>query len=126
MSTNTGLITQIIGPIVDVHFKDGVPSLLNALTVAKEGGETITLEVAQHVGLDRVRAIAMQDTQGLTRGMEVQDTGAAISVPTGEPSLGRLFNVLGQTLDGKGEVKGGKAPGYSPRRACVCGTVNQD
>ncbi len=106
-TTNTGVITQIIGPVVDVHFKYGVPALLNALTVKKEGGETLTLEVAQHVGLDRVRAIAMQDTQGLTRGMDVVDTGAAISVPTGEASLGRLFNVLGHTLDGQGEVKGG-------------------
>ncbi|MFM2340343.1 MAG: synthase subunit beta [Candidatus Parcubacteria bacterium] len=104
---SVGIITQIIGPVVDVHFKDGVPSLLNALTVKKEDGETLTLEVAQHVGLDRVRAIAMQDTQGLTRGMDVVDTGAAISVPTGEASLGRLFNVLGHTLDGQGEVKGG-------------------
>jgi F-type H+-transporting ATPase subunit beta len=104
---STGIITQIIGPVVDVHFKDGVPSLLNALTVKKEDGDTLTLEVAQHVGLDRVRAIAMQDTQGLTRGMDVVDTGAAISVPTGEASLGRLFNVLGHTLDGQGEVKGG-------------------
>jgi len=105
MSTKTGTITQIIGPIVDVHFQDGVPELLSALTVAKDGGETLTLEVAQHVGLNRVRAIAMQDTQGLTRGMEVKDTGAPISVPVGEASLGRLFNVLGETLDGKGEVK---------------------
>jgi F-type H+-transporting ATPase subunit beta len=106
MSTTTGTITQIIGPIVDVHFKDGVPELLNALTVKKEDGEVITLEVAQHVGLDRARAIAMQDTQGLVRGMEVTNTGAAISVPVGEVSLGRLFNVLGQTLDGKGDIKG--------------------
>jgi F-type H+-transporting ATPase subunit beta len=105
MSTKTGTITQIIGPIVDVHFTDGVPELLSALTIAKDGGETLTLEVAQHVGLNRVRAIAMQDTQGLTRGMEVKDTGAPISVPVGEASLGRLFNVLGETLDGKGEVK---------------------
>ncbi len=105
MSTKTGTITQIIGPIVDVHFKEGVPELLSALTIAKDGGETLTLEVAQHVGLNRVRAIAMQDTQGLTRGMEVKDTGAPISVPVGEASLGRLFNVLGETLDGKGEVK---------------------
>jgi len=101
---NTGTITQIIGPVVDVHFKDGVPALQNALTVAKEGGETITLEVAQHVGLDRVRAIAMEDTQGLVRGMAVADTGAAIAVPVGTDSLGRLFNVLGQTLDGKGAL----------------------
>jgi len=105
MSTKTGTITQIIGPIVDVHFKDGVPELLSALTIDKDGGETLTLEVALHVGLNRVRAIAMQDTQGLTRGMAVKDTGAPISVPVGEASLGRLFNVLGETLDGKGDVK---------------------
>jgi len=93
-----GIITQIIGPIVDVHFEGGVPSLLNALRVTV-GNATITLEVAQHVGTDRVRTIAMQDTQGLTRGLEVIDTGAPISVPVGEVSLGRLFNVLGTTLD---------------------------
>ncbi len=95
----TGTITQIIGPIVDVHFEGGVPALLNALTV-KNGDTTLTLEVAQHIGLDRVRAIAMQDTQGLERGLAVTDTGAAISVPVGEIALGRLFNVLGETLDG--------------------------
>ena len=95
----TGTITQIIGPVVDVRFTDGVAALENALLVKKEDGEVITLEVAQHVGLDRVRAIAMQDTQGLERGMEVTDTGNAISVPVGEDTLGRLFNVLGQTLD---------------------------
>jgi F-type H+/Na+-transporting ATPase subunit beta len=96
----TGTITQIIGPIVDVHFEEGVPALLNALKVKKEGGELLTLEVAQHVGLNRVRAIALQDTQGLQRGMSVEDTGDAISVPVGEQSLGRLFNVLGEALDG--------------------------
>jgi len=114
MSTKTGLspkvgtITQIIGPVVDVHFKDGVPALLNALKVKKESGEVITLEVAQHVGLDRARTIAMQDTQGLTRGMDVEDTGDAISVPVGEQSLGRLFNVLGEALDGGTALKGDK------------------
>src|SRR3989344_2928888 len=107
----TGVITQIIGPIVDVHFKEGVPDLLNALKVKRADGETITLEVAAHTGLDRVRAIAMQDTQGMTRGLEVMDTGAAISVPVGEGSLGRLFNVLGETLDGKGSMDG------APQRA---------
>lgn len=101
----TGVITQIIGPVVDVHFKEGVPDLLNALKVKRADGEIITLEVAAHTGLDRVRAIAMQDTQGLTRGLEVEDTGAAISVPVGEGSLGRLFNVLGETLDGMGSMK---------------------
>ncbi len=99
----TGTITQIIGPIVDIHFPDGVPDLLNALTV-ENGGKSLTLEVAQHVGLDRVRAISMEDTQGLMRGLSVTDTGAPISVPVGEDSLGRLFNVLGNTLDGKEEL----------------------
>ena len=102
---NTGTITQIIGPIVDVHFKDGVPALLNALKV-QNGDTTLTLEVAQHIGLDRVRAIAMQDTQGLERGLTVTDTGAAISVPVGEVALGRLFNVLGETLDGGAPLTG--------------------
>ncbi|MCA9364069.1 F0F1 ATP synthase subunit beta [Candidatus Kaiserbacteria bacterium] len=98
--TRTGTVTQIIGPIVDVYFKDGVPGLRNALTVSSEETGEITLEVAQHLGLDRVRTVAMQDTSGLTRGLEVTDTGAAISVPVGEKSLGRLMGVLGQTLDG--------------------------
>lgn len=93
-----GIITQIIGPVVDVHFKDGVPALLNALIVT-HGDKKIVLEVAQHIGLDRVRAIAMEDTQGLERGLDVEDTGNAISVPVGEITLGRLFNVLGNTLD---------------------------
>lgn len=104
---NTGKITQIIGPIVDVHFENGVPALLNALEI-QTGDTTITLEVAQHIGLDRVRAIAMQDTQGLERGLTVVDTGAAISVPVGEIALGRLFNVLGETLDGGAPLTGVK------------------
>lgn len=100
----SGIITQVIGPIVDVHFPDGVPDIQNALTAEREGDKRLTLEVAQHIGLDRVRAIAMEDTQGLTRGLEVKDTGAPISVPVGEISLGRLFNVLGETIDGKEEL----------------------
>ena len=100
-----GTITQIIGPIVDAYFEGGVPALQNALTV-KTDERVLTLEVAQHVGLNRVRAIAMEDTQGLKRGMEVEDTGAAISVPVGEQSLGRLFNVLGNTLDEGKDLSG--------------------
>ena len=104
----TGTITQIIGPIVDVYFEEGVPDIQNALVVktGEEGG--LTLEVAQHVGVNRVRAIALEDTQGLMRGLSVTDTGAPISVPVGEQSLGRLFNVLGNTLDGKGQLDAGK------------------
>ncbi len=98
-SSQTGTITQIIGPIVDVAFEGSVPPIQNALIVALEGGNTLTLEVAQHLGLSRVRAIAMQDTAGLVRGLVVTDTGAPISVPVGEQSLGRLMNVLGDTLD---------------------------
>jgi len=107
----TGTITQIIGPVVDVHFKEGVPALQNALHVVKADGEVITLEVALHAGLDRVRAIAMQDTQGLERGMDVTDTDAAISVPVGEQTLGRLFNVLGETLDGGADITATKKRG---------------
>lgn len=98
-----GTITQVVGPIVDVYFEGGVPALQNALKVEHEG-RVLTLEVAQHVGGNRVRAIAMQDTSGITRGLSVTDTGAAILVPVGEKSLGRLMNVLGETLDGKDTI----------------------
>jgi F-type H+-transporting ATPase subunit beta len=99
-----GTITQIIGPIVDVRFDSNLPAIQNALVVTTEKG-TITLEAAQHVGLNRVRCIAMQDTSGLTRGLEVEDTGAAISVPVGKDALGRMFNVLGNAIDGKGPTE---------------------
>lgn len=99
-----GVITQIIGPIIDVYFETQVPNVSFALRVKKEDGTTLTLEVAQHLGGNRVRAIAMQDTAGLTRGLVVEDTGAPISVPVGEKALGRLLNVLGDTLDGMGNI----------------------
>ncbi len=101
---NKGVITQIIGPIIDAYFEDGVPRLSSALRVEKEDGTTLTVEVAQHLGGNRVRTIAMQDTAGLVRGLAVLDTGAPISVPVGEKSLGRLMNVLGDPLDGKGDI----------------------
>ena len=94
-----GTITQIIGPVVDVRFDEKLPPIKNALHV-KHGNETLTLEVAQHLGLNRARCIAMQDTQGLPRDLEVTDTGAPISVPVGEVALGRMFNVIGQPIDG--------------------------
>lgn len=102
--TTTGTITQIIGPIVDIVFEGTVPAIQNALSVEHDG-RTLTLEVAQHLGLHRVRAIAMQDTSGFVRGLPVHDTGAPISVPVGEKSLGRLMNVLGETLDGGAHIK---------------------
>lgn len=106
----TGTITQIIGPVVDVHFKEGLPEIYEALTVAKTKTHgDIVLEVAQHIGLDRVRTIAMSDTGGLTRDEKATRTGAPISVPVGEASLGRLFNVLGEVIDG-GKPVSPKAP----------------
>lgn len=100
-----GEIKQIIGPVVDVYFPGTeVPPMRNALIV-KHAGREVYLEVAQHVGLGRVRCIALQDTSGLPRGAEVVDTGAPVMVPVGEKSLGRLFNVVGQPIDGKGELK---------------------
>lgn len=101
----TGTITQVIGPIVDAFFEGELPKQGFALTVKREDGSTIVLEVAQHLGGNRVRTIAMQDTAGLTRGLLVENTGAPISVPVGEKALGRLMNILGDTLDGKGEIK---------------------
>jgi F-type H+/Na+-transporting ATPase subunit beta len=103
-----GEIKQIIGPVVDVYFVgETLPAIRNALT-AHVAGRKIVLEVAQHVGLGRVRAIAMQDTTGLTRGAEVADTGSPITVPVGEEVLGRLFNVVGEPIDGKPAPEGAK------------------
>ncbi len=95
-----GIITQIIGPVVDVRFDEDLPSIKNALQIQHKGG-LITLEVVQHLGLNRVRCISMQDTAGLARETEVSDTGAPISVPVGEAVLGRMFNVVGEPIDGK-------------------------
>ncbi len=106
---NTGIITQIIGPVIDIMFTGAVPALQNALTVSFNKDTTITLEVAQHLGMNRVRAVAMEDTAGLTRGMEVSDSGAPITVPVGEKTLGRLMNVLGNTLDGLGDITAEKS-----------------
>jgi F-type H+-transporting ATPase subunit beta len=99
-AANHGTITQIIGPIVDVSFSGAVPALKNALQVS-HAGKTVVLEVAQHLGLNRVRCIAMDETAGIARGVAVTDTGAPISVPVGEAVLGRMFNVVGDAIDGK-------------------------
>lgn len=113
-----GEITQIIGPVVDVHFPSeeekevSVPPLQDALKTQTSDGKEIVLEVAQHIGLNRARCISLSDTAGLVRGAKVEATGAPISVPVGEQALGRLFNVLGETLD-KGE-KIEKSSAHSP------------
>ncbi len=107
----TGNIVAVIGPVVDVKFDlEHLPAIYNALTVDYEvGGErkSLTLEVAVQLGDGVVRTVAMDATDGLVRGLEVVDTGNAISVPVGEATLGRIFNVLGQPVDNKGEVPAG-------------------
>ncbi|MDO8518396.1 MAG: F0F1 ATP synthase subunit beta [bacterium] len=101
-----GTVKQIIGPVVDVYFEgEQLPAIRNALKTTI-GKRSVTLEVAQHIGLGRVRAIALQDTSGLAREASVEDTGAAVSVPVGEKVLGRLFNVVGDVIDGKPDLVG--------------------
>jgi F-type H+-transporting ATPase subunit beta len=99
---NTGKITQVIGPVVDVSFESNaaLPEILDALVVKKSNGGELILEVQQHLGEDRVRAISMEGTEGLQRGTEVVDTGSPITMPTGEGVKGRLFNVVGEAIDG--------------------------
>ncbi|AKQ46475.1 ATP synthase subunit beta [Rufibacter radiotolerans] len=100
---NIGRITQVIGPVVDVSFSgenSKLPNIMDALVVVKENGARVVLETQQHLGEDRVRTIAMDATEGLTRGMEVTDLASPISMPTGENVLGRLFNVIGDAIDG--------------------------
>ena len=97
---NTGRVAQVIGPVLDIRFDSGdLPNLLNAIEIEYEG-RVITAEVAQHVGDNVVRCIAMNSTDGLRRGLEAVDTGAPISVPVGEKCLGRMFNLLGDPIDG--------------------------
>ncbi|WP_322627631.1 F0F1 ATP synthase subunit beta [Aedoeadaptatus coxii] len=101
MQENIGKICQVIGPVVDIEFDpERLPSLLNAITI-QNGGEQLTVEVAQHIGDDVVRCIALGATDGLRRGMEALDTGGAITVPVGKATLGRMFNVLGEPIDSK-------------------------
>lgn len=96
----TGVVTQIIGPVVDVHFETAVPEVFNALTIDTGNGTSLTLEVQQQLKGGTVRAIAMSSTDGLKRGMPVVNTGIGISVPVGTATLGRMFNVLGDPIDG--------------------------
>jgi F-type H+/Na+-transporting ATPase subunit beta len=106
---NTGKITQVIGPVVDVSFAgEGtkLPNILDALEVIKDNGTRVVLECQQHLGEDRVRTIAMDSTDGLTRGAVVTDLGTPIQMPTGDAVLGRLFNVVGQAIDGLPQPSG--------------------
>jgi F-type H+-transporting ATPase subunit beta len=100
---NIGKIAQIIGPVIDVSFsaEDAkLPKIYDALVIHKENGQKVVLEVQQHLGEDRVRAVAMDSTDGLVRGMDVIDTGAPIKMPIGEGIKGRVFNVVGDAIDG--------------------------
>ena len=101
MANNKGTVIQVMGPVLDIRFADDqLPSLLNAIHV-KNGDAVITAEVAQHVGDNVVRCIAMSSTDGLQRGAEATDTGAPIAVPVGDECLGRVFNLLGEPIDNK-------------------------
>ncbi len=107
MSTQVGKISQIIGPVIDVTFDtEGteLPNIYDALTVKTHAGNTIVLECQQHIGEDTIRAISMEATDGLRRGVEVTATGAAIKMPIGDEINGRLFNVVGDTIDGIGDI----------------------
>ncbi len=103
-----GNITQIIGPVIDVRFEEGIPDILEALVIKKENKEDLILEVSQHLGFGTVRAISMSSTDGYSRGDEVIALGEKITVPVGKEVLGRLFDVTGKPIDGKGEVNSGK------------------
>ncbi|MCI6820885.1 MAG: F0F1 ATP synthase subunit beta [Clostridiales bacterium] len=101
---NKGRIHQIIGPVIDIKFReDEMPELLNAVDIDYDGRRIVT-EVAQHIGDDVARCVALSSTDGLRRGMEAVDTGAPIQVPVGNEVLGRMFNVIGETIDEKGDV----------------------
>ena len=124
MSQNIGKITRAVGPVVDVRFEDGHLPSLNTAIVVQNGDTPLTIEVAQHLGDDTVRCIAMGSTDGLRRGLDAVDTGAPISVPVGEETLGRMFNVLGQPIDEKEDVSANakrmpihrEAPSYADQR----------
>ena len=100
--TNVGKITQIIGAVLDVKFMEGhLPEINDAIEIQRKDGGKLTVEVSQHLGDDTVRCIAMGPTDGLVRGMDAVATGGPISVPVGEATLGRMFNVLGEPIDEK-------------------------
>ena len=110
-AVNKGKVAQVIGPVVDVSFEgegSHLPAILNALSVTKSNGQTLVLEVQQHLGEDRVRTIAMEGTEGLQRGQEVIDKGTPMTMPTGEGIKGRLFNVVGDAIDGISQPKSEK------------------
>jgi len=104
-SLNKGFVTQIIGPVLDIVFPDGnLPPIYSALTIETPDGIGVVVEVQQLLGDNKIRAVSMRSTDGLKRGAEVTDSGAPITVPVGTPTLGRIFNVIGEPVDEQGEV----------------------
>src|SRR5215468_4749484 len=103
MANPVGHVTQVIGAVVDVHFEEHLPPILNALET-KNGGNRLVLEVAQHLGESTVRTVAMDTSEGLVRGQEVVDTGEPIAVPVGDETLGRIINVIGDPVDEAGPL----------------------
>lgn len=102
---NKGYVTQIIGPVLDIEFTDGkLPPIYSAIQLTLEDGTSTIVEVQQLLGDNRVRAVSMRSTDGLKRGVEAIDLGAPISVPVGTPTLGRIFNVIGEPVDEQGDV----------------------
>ena len=124
MSENVGKVIQIIGPVLDIRFGEKhLPNLLNAIHIEKDG-KIVVAEVAQHIGDDTVRCISMSSTDGLTRGLDATDTGGPITVPVGDETLGRIFNLLGEPVDNKPAPKAEKrlpihrpAPSFEEQRA---------
>ena len=124
MKQNIGKIVQVIGPVVDIAFSSGnLPALLNAIEIPLEGKESLIVEVAQHIGDEKVRCIAMGSSDGLVRDMQAIDTGAPIQVPVGPEILGRMYNVLGREIDGLGKTDAKtylpihrKAPGFNEQK----------
>ena len=105
-----GRVVQVIGPVLDVEFPEGhLPAIYNAVVVKEEASKTgvaidVIAEVAQHLGENRVRCISMKPTDGMVRGMKAVDTGAPISVPVGDETLGRIMNVIGEPVDNRGPI----------------------
>lgn len=123
MAQHIGKISQILGPIIDVEFDSHLPEIYNALHLTLADNSVLTLEVEQQLSANQVRCIALGPTEGLRRGMEVVDTGAPITVPVGEETLGRIFNVVGQPVDEKGPVN---AKQFSPIHKPAPALTEQD
>ena len=125
---NIGRVVQVIGPVLDIQFEEGhLPAIFNAVRITSEGFDVpepldVTVEVQQHLGEGRVRAVAMEPTEGMVRGMKATDSGDSIRVPVGRPTLGRVMNVLGKPVDQLGPIN---AQTYYPihRPKPTCGRV---